>query len=72
MNFELLKECITLLEKSNFCEKHKKDFTTPKKVKKSDFQTTFLEVEDDKFTQFCFERLHALYLELETQLYKNE
>ena len=72
MNFELLKECITLLEKSNFCEKHKKDFTTQKEIKKLDFQGTFLEVEDDKFTQFCFERLQSLYLELETQLYKSE
>ena len=70
MDFELLRMCVDLLEKSEFCEKHKKDFEISVKTENSPNRLKLSEADPDKFRDFCFNKLKSLYQELETQLYK--
>ena len=70
MNVELLKICVDLLEKSDFCEKHKKDFEISVKTENSQNRLRLAEANPDELRDFCFDKLKSLYQELETQLYK--
>ena len=72
MNVELLKICVDLLEKSDFCEKHKKDFEISVKTENSDEALKLSEADSEKLRDFCFDKLKSLYRELETQLYNGK
>ncbi|MEO1927573.1 MAG: hypothetical protein ABGX26_02675 [Nautiliaceae bacterium] len=58
MNFELLRMCVDLLEKSNFCKEHKYNFTKSKEFETMDFKGKIPETNEEKFNSFCFEKLH--------------